>query len=140
MNRRRFLSLLGLAAPAMALDPERALWVPGEKSIFDLGASPARVIELGDQFAVEFNWTELDKAERIGANTFVSSDWVMKAITEQLTRNLRFAQNIHRSYEDQFTLEEGRVGATIRALMPARHPGGPERVLRRNPPVVLYAK
>ena len=32
-SRRRFLALLGTAAPAFALDPERALWVPGAKTI-----------------------------------------------------------------------------------------------------------
>jgi hypothetical protein len=34
MNRRLFLSTLGLAAAGMALDPERLLWVPGQKTIF----------------------------------------------------------------------------------------------------------
>lgn len=48
MNRRSFLRTLGLGAvaatiPAGALklfeDPERALWVPGQKTIIDLGAT-----------------------------------------------------------------------------------------------------
>ena len=34
MNRRRFLSTLGLAAAGLAFDPERLLWVPGRKKIF----------------------------------------------------------------------------------------------------------
>ena len=34
MNRRSFLSALATAASAMALDPERLLWVPGKKTIF----------------------------------------------------------------------------------------------------------
>lgn len=34
MNRRRFLSLLTAGAAGMVLDPERALWVPGAKTIF----------------------------------------------------------------------------------------------------------
>jgi hypothetical protein len=33
MNRRGFLTSLGAAAAAFALDPERALWVPGAKTI-----------------------------------------------------------------------------------------------------------
>ena len=41
MNRRSFLCLSGLAAAALVLDPERALWVPGAKATFDLGARPA---------------------------------------------------------------------------------------------------
>lgn len=34
MNRRHFLSALATAASAMALDLERLLWVPGQKTIF----------------------------------------------------------------------------------------------------------
>ena len=38
VSRRSFLTAIGLAAPAAlalaALDPERLLWVPGEKAIF----------------------------------------------------------------------------------------------------------
>lgn len=33
MNRRGFLASLGIGAAAFALDPERALWVPGAKTI-----------------------------------------------------------------------------------------------------------
>lgn len=34
MNRRGFLGMLGMSAAALALDPERLLWVPGKKTIF----------------------------------------------------------------------------------------------------------
>lgn len=50
MNRRNFLRFLGIGAaaavvaPEMVLDPERELWVPGAKSIFDLGAKPPLVL------------------------------------------------------------------------------------------------
>lgn len=46
MNRRSFLRFLGIGAaaavvaPEMVLDPERALWVPEAKKIFDLGEKP----------------------------------------------------------------------------------------------------
>jgi hypothetical protein len=33
INRRGFLGLLGGGATALALDPERLLWVPGAKTI-----------------------------------------------------------------------------------------------------------
>lgn len=34
MNRRGFLSLLGLGTAGMVLDPEQLLWRPGAKKIF----------------------------------------------------------------------------------------------------------
>ena len=34
MNRRSFLHAATLAASALAIDPERLLWTPGQKTIF----------------------------------------------------------------------------------------------------------
>lgn len=39
MNRRPFLAGITAAVGGLVLDPERLLWVPGRKSIFDLGTS-----------------------------------------------------------------------------------------------------
>lgn len=36
MNRRQLLALLGPAAAGAALDPERVLWEPGTRVVFDL--------------------------------------------------------------------------------------------------------
>jgi hypothetical protein len=36
MNRRAFLGLSSAALAAFTLDPERALWVPGQRSYFDI--------------------------------------------------------------------------------------------------------
>jgi hypothetical protein len=36
MNRRSFLGLSSAALAAFTLDPERALWVPGQRSYFDI--------------------------------------------------------------------------------------------------------
>ena len=44
ISRRAFLGGLGAAAAALSFDPERALWVPGQKSIFLIG-QPERRIE-----------------------------------------------------------------------------------------------
>ncbi len=33
-NRRNFLQLLGLGAAGLVLDPEKLLWIPGQKTIF----------------------------------------------------------------------------------------------------------
>lgn len=43
MNRRGFLSLFGIGAAAVALDPERLLWVPGRKLISIPAPDPARL-------------------------------------------------------------------------------------------------
>jgi hypothetical protein len=63
MNRRHFLQVLGGAAAAIALDPERALWVPGAKTIFlppERRVEPATTIttggvgfKKGDVFTIE---------------------------------------------------------------------------------------
>ena len=115
MNRRRFLSLLGLAAPVMALDPERALWVPGEKTIFDLGARP-RGIELADPFAVVFP----ARGASVG-NTLITPDWVMKEITSSLARNLRFTVLLNGYYSGQLMIEGAEIGKTVQARRPVRY-------------------
>lgn len=40
MNRRAFLSAVAASIPAMALDPERLLWIPGQRSYFDTFGAP----------------------------------------------------------------------------------------------------
>lgn len=47
MNRRSFLSTLLGGATTLALDPERALWVPGAKTIF-IPPAPRTLITLED--------------------------------------------------------------------------------------------
>lgn len=42
MNRRRFLQAISAAVGAFALDPERALWVPGQRTHFDMGSAPSQ--------------------------------------------------------------------------------------------------
>lgn len=41
LTRRGFLGSLATAAAGLALDPERALWVPGQKRIFLPAAKPS---------------------------------------------------------------------------------------------------
>ena len=43
MNRRSFLSMLGVGAAATTFDPERLLWVPGAKTIFV--PTPSRILK-----------------------------------------------------------------------------------------------
>ncbi|MCR4375869.1 MAG: twin-arginine translocation signal domain-containing protein [Acidobacteria bacterium] len=46
LSRRGFLRLFGAAAVGMALDPDLALWVPGQKTIF----LPSETVFKGNQF------------------------------------------------------------------------------------------
>lgn len=50
LNRRAFLQLFSAGVAALTLDPERLLWVPGEKTIF----LPALEQFSGDTFPAEF--------------------------------------------------------------------------------------
>jgi hypothetical protein len=43
MNRRSFLTALGIGVTAATLDPEKLLWIPGKKTIF---IPPAKVPEI----------------------------------------------------------------------------------------------
>lgn len=43
ISRRGFLTSLTAALATAALDPERLLWVPGQKTIFDLSAGLPRI-------------------------------------------------------------------------------------------------
>ena len=40
MNRRAFLALVASGVAGLTLDPERLLWVPRQKTIFDLWTPP----------------------------------------------------------------------------------------------------
>ncbi len=50
MNRRGFLFSATAAVAAMAIDPERLLWTPGERTIF----VPSTVLPLSDSYVIEF--------------------------------------------------------------------------------------
>lgn len=57
LTRRSFLGAIGLAAAGLALDPDRALWVPGQKRIFLPAQSPslwsATELNAGDIFTID---------------------------------------------------------------------------------------
>lgn len=79
MNRRGFLQLLGLAAlglaaaPVLALDPERRLWVPGAKTIF---LPPVR--------------------------GFAYDQWITHETVRLLEQRLQFERLIRQRYEGSF--------------------------------------
>jgi hypothetical protein len=80
MDRRGFLRLLGLGGAAMVLDPERLLWVPGQKTIVDFGG--VRLADPGH------------------THTMLTIDWIARDTLKMLAHNMRVAQAVNRSYDD----------------------------------------
>lgn len=111
MNRRGFLKLLGLAAagalaPDLELDPERLLWVPGTKTIFDLGGiRPADLKRL---------------------NMLITPDWIARETLNVLKHQLEAVKRVNRFYDEKFP--GGTVGYTVNVKLPARY--GDPLVLR----------
>ena len=48
MNRRQLLGTLLGAAAGLVLDPERLLWIPGQRKIFIPPLAPLQKLEVGD--------------------------------------------------------------------------------------------
>lgn len=117
-DRRSFLRAFGLGAaaaiiaPEVVLDPERALWVPGRKTIFL--PSPPVVPHL---------------AFHPAAFSLVCEDLVRDEALQMLANNLSFAGRVNRLYSqesdlkpgDHFTLSFGwKQGSTLRVRKPER--------------------
>jgi len=77
VNRRGFLGTLAAALTGAVLDPERLLWVPGQRTIF---LPPV----------VHFN-------------TLITPEWVMREVGRMLVNNIQFAASVNRSYDDAWT-------------------------------------
>lgn len=114
VKRRGFLQLLGLAAagvlaPALTLDPERALWVPGAKTIFDFGGiRPANLDRL---------------------DILLTPDWVTREALAVLKDSLLLSKVVNRRYEERFG--PAAVGYTVNVRRPDRFiDGRPTVVLR----------
>lgn len=101
------------AVPAMVLDPERALWVPGQKTIVDLGAGrDLTPITLSE-------WTEIPiDLDAEDFNALVTPDWVIKNVMASLERSLRFGANINRSYDEQYQQVYASGEAAVRIMTP----------------------
>jgi hypothetical protein len=55
------------------------------------------------------------------ANSLVNPTWVMKQIGVRLVNNMRFANNVDRSYSDEFKQSGAKVGYTVNARLPQRY-------------------
>lgn len=55
------------------------------------------------------------------ANSLVTPTWVMKQIGRRLVNNLKFANNVNRSYDSQYVQQGAKVGYTVNARLPQRY-------------------
>ena len=54
------------------------------------------------------------------ANSLITPTWVTKEVARILVNNLKFAANVNRSYDDQFSHDGAKVGYTVNARLPQR--------------------
>ena len=102
VNRRAFLQLAGTAIAGLAIDPERLLWMPGERTIVLPAFTP---------------------------HDFAGIDWITREALRLLEKNLAFVGLVNRSYDDVFVASGGkgylfgspaRLGDTVRVRTPER--------------------
>lgn len=55
------------------------------------------------------------------ANLLVTPTWVMKEIGRRLVNNMKFANNVQRSYDDQYMKGGAKMGYTVNARLPQRY-------------------
>jgi len=55
------------------------------------------------------------------SNSLVTPSWVIKKVTQRLTNTLRFAANVTRGYDSQYTISGAKVGYTVNARLPQRY-------------------
>lgn len=124
VNRRSFLGLLGLGAAGLVLDPERALWIPGQKRIFDLGAGH-RI----DDILVE-------SGRLRGPNSILTINIVTQEALRVLQTNLEFTSRINQLYDDELWYRRAANGAVVPARIPARIASMVDRLKAETPIVV----
>lgn len=107
MNRRSFLQYLGLGAATAAgvaagvVDPERLLWVPGQKRIFDLGGIQQPLMFHPDAFRL------VTKDLPLNPPTFLTPDIITQEALQVLENNLAFTRAVNRRYDEVVIAEQG---------------------------------
>jgi hypothetical protein len=70
--------------------------------------------------ALSLSWSE-SFGLLIAANTLVTPSWVMKEIGRRLVNNMKFANNVQRSYDSQYERSGAKMGFTVNARLPQRY-------------------
>lgn len=92
--------------------PERSLW--GRVSLLVLAILSVLVT----------NWAFAHFTHHPGlilANSLVTPSWVMKEIGRRLVNNMKFANQVLRSYDSQFSKGGAKLGYTVNARLPQRY-------------------
>ncbi|MCX6550051.1 MAG: hypothetical protein NTY02_03405 [Acidobacteria bacterium] len=69
----------------------------------------------------------------MAANSLVNPTWVMKQIGLRLVNNMRFANQVDRSYSDEFKQSGAKVGYTVNARLPQRYQVNKGQALNAQP-------
>ena len=69
----------------------------------------------------------------MAANSLVNPTWVMKQIGVRLVNNMRFANNVDRSYSDEFKQGGAKTGWTVNARLPQRYQVNKGQALNPQP-------
>jgi hypothetical protein len=98
MNRRGFLGLLGGAAAAVALDPERALWIPRRRLI------------------------SVPRPSRPSRNVLLSPEQLSRMALGSLNDNLVLQRALNAQYSQLFEVIDAgwKIGAPIDVRRPSR--------------------
>jgi P22 coat protein - gene protein 5 len=54
------------------------------------------------------------------ANSFITPRWVLREVARVLVNNLKFSQNVDRTYDNKFEVSGAKVGYTVDARLPQR--------------------
>lgn len=102
---------MAAASADAVLDPEFALWLPGRKRYFDIGAS-----------AREISPIILPPQVGLPKNTFLTVDMITREALKVLENQLRFAHRVDMDFfrGEQWPVMGRRVGDTIQIRKPQR--------------------
>jgi hypothetical protein len=122
LSRRGFLgsllkggAALTAAAAVPVFDPEHALWLPGARTFFDLGAGRSER-DWFDAWCDDELTQPVDAVVICGRNNLLTTDIITREALAVLQKQLTFANVVNRSYDDKFGCVE--PGSVIRVQPP----------------------
>jgi hypothetical protein len=110
MDRRGFLgTLIGLTATAV-LDPERLLWVPGQKTIF----LPPAIVSV--------------PVDVVGTNAFITPQWITAEALRAFEQNIRMTGRVIEGLVPRiYDRDLRQIGSVVAVRVPQRYRVGSAR-------------